>query len=257
MELRDWATQVLSSDNLEDKLFTPDTLTDQNPGPAYLFDEPARTPEMRFRTRTKEEKLPSFNEHHDSEKRAICLHRFCGHELLAVEIMAQALLSFPDAPRTFRMGVANTLKEEQEHVRLYETRLREMGVEFGDLPLYRHFWIHVPYLDTPSHYLSAMSLTFEMANLDFAPMYRDSFARNGDEKSTKLMQRILDDEINHVSFGYHMLKKLNKGSNLWSIYENSLTPFLTLRRARGPSFHPEHRKSAGIPEDWIEKFSNK
>ena len=120
--------------------------------------------------------------------------------------MAYALLRFPEAPSTFRRGVANTLKEEQEHVRLYLRQMERLGIRFGDLPLYRHFWCHTPYLTSPISYISVMSLTFEMANLDFAPMYGQSFDRHGDKEAAALMARILKDEISHVSFGWHWLK---------------------------------------------------
>ena len=53
-----------------------------------------------------------------------------------------------------------------------------------------------------------MSLTFEMANLDFSTMYGESFARNGDTESAALMAKILEDEISHVSFGWNWLCKL-------------------------------------------------
>ena len=90
---------------------------------------------MGFQFRRREGKLPPFESHRDPNNRAACLHRFAGHELLAVEIMAYALLKFPDAPPHFRKGLAHTLKEEQEHVRLYIKELTRLGIKFGDLPL--------------------------------------------------------------------------------------------------------------------------
>ena len=171
MELREWAIRILSADTIEEKLLCPPELTDHSPGAPLIWNEPSRPPEMKFKRHTHKEKLPPLHQHRDPDKRAICLHRFAGHELLAVEIMANALLAFPDAPPRFRKGVANTLKEEQEHVRLYIEHMAYLGLRFGDLPLYKHFWAYVPYLTTPIRYLSVMSLTFEMANLDFAPVY--------------------------------------------------------------------------------------
>lgn len=98
MELRDWAIEILSADTLEQKLADPGEWTDHSPGLPILWDEPTRPPGMSFSRRSREEKLPSFEQHHHPDNRAICLHRFAGHELLAVEIMAFALLAFPEAP---------------------------------------------------------------------------------------------------------------------------------------------------------------
>ena len=69
-----------------------------------------------------------------------------------------------------------------------------LGIQFGDEPLYKHFWAYTPYLRTPEQYLSVMSLTFEMANLDYAPTYGAIFASHGDFESSRLMEKILEDE---------------------------------------------------------------
>jgi uncharacterized ferritin-like protein (DUF455 family) len=257
MELREWAVRILSADTLQDKLFCPDKLTDDAPGEPLLFKEPVRPAGMRFSRHSSREKLPPFHEHRDPDKRAVCLHRFAGHELLAVEIMAQALLAFPQAPKHFRRGVGNTLREEQGHVKLYMTRMQQLGLNFGDLPLYRHFWAYVPHLTCPIRYVSLMSLTFEMANLDFAPMYGKSFARVGDEPSAALMQQILEDEINHVSFGMNWLKKFKADDQSeWEAWEESLPALVPAKRAKGFLVHEEPRRRAGVPEEWIKKIKS-
>lgn len=258
MELREWAIRILTADTLAEKLLCPEILTDENPGSPLFFNEPTRPPHMGFNKRTREEKLPSFQNHASQENRAVCLHRFAGHELLAVEIMAHALTAFPEAPKAFRKGIAHTLKEEQGHVKLYMQRMKEMGLSFGDLPLYRHFWNHVPHLTTsPIRYVSVMSLTFEMANLDFAPLYGKSFAHFGDEKSAQLMQQILKDEINHVSFGFRWLNKWKeKQESAWDSWTRNQGPKLNPKRAMGFVLMEENRRLAGIPEDWIANFKS-
>ncbi len=258
MEYRDWAYQILTSNKLSDKLFCPEILTDHTPGSPLLIAEPVRSPDLRFHKHTRRDRLPSLLALGDRDKRAVCLHRFAGHELLAVEIMAHALLAFPEAPKNFRKGVAHTLKEEQEHVRLYVERLNQMGVQFGDLPLYRHFWSYVHYITTPLRYLSMMSLTFEMANLDFAPIYGSAFGSHGDTQSENLMKQIFTDEIQHVAFGAKWLKNLKDPSTPpWETWLQNIHHRLTPSRAKGPTFYPDHRRLAGLDEAWInamEKF---
>ena len=254
MELREWAMGILSADTLEEKLLCPALLTDDEPGKPLCFNEPVRPIGMGFHKRTREQKLPPLSHLGKEEHRAICLHRFAGHELLAVEIMAHALTAFPNAPKAFRKGVAHTLKEEQGHVKMYMKRMGEMGLQFGDLPLFKHFWNHVPHLTSPIRYISAMSLTFEMANLDFAPLYGKTFAAAGDERSAGLMAQILRDEINHVSFGYRWLNQLKGKEEAWDSWVSHLSPKLDPRRAKGFVFMEENRHKAGIPDDWIEKL---
>lgn len=212
---------------------------------------------MKFSKHSRKDKLPKPHELANQDKRAVCLHRFAGHELLAVEIMAFALLKYTDAPKNFRRAVAHTLIEEQEHVRLYLKELHRLGVGFGDLPLYRHFWSYTGSLHTPSHYLSMMSLTFEMANLDFAPMYATAFERYDDLDSAALMKRIFEDEIGHVAVGAHYLKIMKPNDkNLWDYWIEHQAPRSGPERARGLIFQKEARIKAGIPEEWIEKLSN-
>lgn len=258
MEYRDWAYQILTSDKLSDKLYCPEILTDHAPGSPLLIPEPVRSPDLRFHKHTRRDRLPSLLALGNQDKRAICLHRFAGHELLAVEIMAHALLAFPEAPKNFRKGVAHTLKEEQEHVKLYVQRLNQMGVQFGDLPLYRHFWSYVHYITTPLRYLSMMSLTFEMANLDFAPIYGSAFASHGDTLSEDLMKQIFTDEIQHVAFGAKWLNNLKDPlTPPWEVWLQNIHHRLTPSRAKGPTFYPDHRRLAGLDEAWInamEKF---
>lgn len=257
MEIRDWAIRILSADTLEEKLLCPDVLTDHNPGEPLIFNEPIRPVGMGFNKRTKEQKLPPFQNHDKEENRAVCLHRFAGHELLAVEIMAHALTAFPNAPKAFRRGIAHTLKEEQGHVKMYMQRMEECGLCFGDLPLFKHFWNHVPHLITsPVNYVSVMSLTFEMANLDFAPLYGKSFAHFGDEKSAALMAQILKDEINHVSFGFSWLNKLKGETPAWESFLQAQGPKLSPKRAKGFLLMEENRRKAGIPEEWILKLKD-
>ena len=257
MELKTWALGILESTELEGKLFSPPVLTDLSPGPPLIIDEPQRPAHMGFSKRGQKNKLPPFQEHKDPDNRAICLHRFAGHELLAVAIIAFVLLAFPEAPPSFRFGLAHTLKEEQGHVRLYQDRMLDFGLTFGDLPLYRHFWNHMKFIRSPQEYVSMMSLTFEMANLDFAPIYGKSFEKAGDLKSKALMDQILHDEIAHVRFGFRWLKQMkDKNDTLWDAYEKSLPPLLTPKRAKGFYVIEEHRKKCGIPDEWIQNIKN-
>jgi uncharacterized ferritin-like protein (DUF455 family) len=255
MEIRDFALRILTATSLDEKLLTCEEFTDFTPGKPLFFNEPSRPEGMHFKTRSKEDKLPPFHEHHDPYKRALCLHRFAGHELLAVEIMAYVLLLFPDAPKTFRKGLLNTLIEEQGHVKIYIERLKALGVNFGDFDLYKHFWSHTPHLTSPLQYVSMMSLTFEMANLDFAPLYGKSFERNGDHESAKLMAQIFNDEIMHVRFGFRWLQNF-KQQHLsdWQAWTESLPPKIHPRRAKGFVFHEDHRKMAGVSQEWIDNF---
>ena len=137
----------------------------------------------------------------DEEGRGKVLHFFANHELLATELMALVLLRFPEAPPAFRRGVLHTLREEQEHVRLYLDRMKACGIAFGDLPVSGYFWRSVAPMRAPMDFVTGLSLTFEQANLDFARVFSRGFAEAGDPETAALLQRILHDEIGHVAHG--------------------------------------------------------
>ena len=256
MEMTEWAERILSADTLDGKLIDPGKLLDNKKGPAIFWDSPTRPAGMEMGRRTKSEKLPSLQELSNPDKRAICLHRFAGHELLAVEMMAYALLAFPEAPTNFRRGLSHTLKEEQEHVRLYQAEMAKFGVSLGDQPLYRHFWALIKDIRDPLQFVSTMNLTLEMANLDFAPMYGAAFSQHGDDDSAALMAQILQDEIAHVRFGFRWLEHFKSpNASSWNTWIDNLGPLIQPRRAKGKHFNRESRQKAGIPDDWIECLS--
>jgi uncharacterized ferritin-like protein (DUF455 family) len=101
-----------------------------------------------------------------------------------------------------------------------------------------------------------MSLTFEMANLDFAPIYGKSFAHAGDLESAKLMATILRDEIVHVNFGWKWLQRFKQtDESEWNVWKNTLaTTLLTPKRAKGFYVNQEPRIEAGIPLEWVNKL---
>ena len=98
----------------------------------------------------------------DPAQRVRILHGFANHELQAVELFAWAVLAFPDAPPEFRQGLWRILREEQRHTRMYMARLEAHGSRFGAFPVNAYFWGKVARLTTPSRFVCALSLTFEL-----------------------------------------------------------------------------------------------
>ena len=194
----------------------------------------------------------------NEENRGVLLHFFANHELLAAELMALALLKFPDAPAAFREGLANTLREEQLHTRWYVNRMRECGVEFGQYPLSRFFWEAVSCMESPVDYVSRLSLTFEQANLDYALHYGHLLREAGDGKSASILLRIYEDEIAHVGYGLSWFRhwKEEKESD-WSALQKRLPFPLSPSRAKGnrTGFNEEGRRAAGFDEDYIQRLA--
>lgn len=274
VDVSEFAERILCATTLEEKLIDPPggRLTDERPGPAWDREvEPGRPAELRFKPagsdrsgnrpaggpagRVSGAEFPGLHGLSDEAGRGRVLHFFTNHELLATELMALVLLRFPDAPPAFRRGVVHTLREEQEHVRLYLDRMKACGIAFGSLPVSGYFWRSVAPMRHPMDFVTGLSLTFEQANLDFARVFSRAFAEAGDPETAALLRRILRDEIAHVAHGlkWFRLWKDPMASD-WDAFRGALRVPLSPQRAKGVEFNAEARRAAGLDPDFISRL---
>jgi len=234
----DFAKTILLGEGLEEKYFNASV--EWTPYQEFSLPElPGRAGKIAFSSRTiKFPKAPNLNQ---KQNTAIALHSFANHELLAIEMMAAAILIYPhhnDDDIRFKKGILSALKDEQKHLAMYISRLNELGYEFGDFPLNDFFWKQMPKLKTAGQYTAVMSLTFEAANLDFAQYYAKVFRSFGDIKTAEILEVVLEDEISHVAFGSHWMKRWREDQELWNYYVSCLPYPLTPARAKGVAFDP-------------------
>ena len=259
MEIREFAERILHADTIAEKLWQPeggiDALTDVEPGLPVHWSEPGRPAELQIASRKERKKLPALAAMDQPQMRVRVLHTFANHELMALELMAWALLAYPDTGAAFRRGLAHILADEQRHLRLYMDRIVAHGAVFGDLPVNDHFWRCAPSLTTPLKWVSAMNLVFEQANLDFAPIFGRQFELVGDLESAELMKVIERDEIHHVGFGAHFLKKHTPaGQSTYDVWVENLTFHNSPDRARGADFNAEARLQSGLDEEFVARI---
>ena len=259
MELREFAERVLFATTLDEKLICPDQLTDERPGAAIIAPAaPGRPAVLQFKphgTGGKSE-FPGLHRLEQKSERGKLLHFFANHELLATELMALVLLKFPDAPAAFRRGLLQTLKDEQEHTRLYLKRMQACGVEFGELPVSGYFWRCVSPMENPIDYVASLCLTFEQANLDFARHFARSFATVGDADTAKLLEKIYHDEIGHVAYGLKWFRRWkNPGESDWEAFCRTLKFPLSPQRAKGFSLNVAGRRAAGLDAHFIAELN--
>jgi uncharacterized ferritin-like protein (DUF455 family) len=253
--IRAFAEQVLFSADLELKLAAPPaSLVDSGePGSTPLPELPARPHDLRWKARGEPFRFPSRI--NSDRERGLLLHHMANHELLAVELMALALLKFPDAPPAFRRGLLGTLAEEQEHTRLYLERMRACGVALGELPVSGFFWRMIAPMATPMDYVTRLSLTFEQANLDYARAYAAQFEQLGDPDTAGLFHRIHADEIGHVGYGLHWFRKWKDPARSdWEAFRSQLPEHIPAARARGIGFDPDGRTRAGLDLEFIRRL---
>ncbi len=254
LQIREFAERVLFGDSIEDKLsFHREEIIDTDPGSAIATPRTlARPRHLALREDGVRADHPSNAKLVDEKERGRLLHFFGNHELLATELMALALLRFPDAPRSFRQGILQTLKEEQIHTRLYMHRMAQCGGEFGELPLSDYFWKSVSSMHDPLDYVTRLSLTFEQANLDYSLEYKGIFDSIGDSATASILDRIYHDEIEHVGFGLRWFRKWKRdGESDWNAYSERLRFPLSPSRAKGNVFNEYGREKAGFKPEFI------
>ena len=258
MEIREFATRVLFATTLEEKLRCPDDITDENPGAALVTPAaPGRPVNLQFKPHgSGPAGFPGLHRLEQERERGKLLHFFANHELLATELMALVLLKFPAAPAAFRKGVLQTLKDEQEHTRLYRERIRACGIEFGELPVSGYFWRCVAPMEHPIDYVAGLCLTFEQANLDFAGHFARRFGQVGDAATAKLLGKIYRDEIGHVAYGLKWFRRWkNPDENDWEAFCRTLKFPLSPQRAKGFSLNVEGRRAAGLDAQFIAELN--
>lgn len=251
----DFAAQILYGENLQDKLISiPINWSSWKSVDLPVL--PGRTGQLCFSS--KQIKFPKAPNLNNPDKKAIALHSFANHELLAIEMMAAAILVFPhtnDEEIRFKKGIVTALKDEQKHLGLYITRLNELGYEFGDFPLNDFFWRQMLKMKTAAEYTAVMSLTFEAANLDFAQYYANIFRSFGDTRTASILDEVLEDEIAHVAFGSHWMKRWRGDLDLWSYYRASLPFPMTPARSKGIGFDPGIHARAMNDQPFIDKLA--
>lgn len=261
MKLNTFAKSTLLSSSLDDKLIDYDqTLSSE--GVDHLC-KPFTIPKFPLRpkvfNKTKNNiKFPNIGSLEGDFQRGVVLHYFANHELLAMELMALAILKFPETPEKFRKGLAKTISEEQSHLRLYIKRMQELGVQFGDIPLNNHFWNIISPVKSPLEFISSMSLTLEQANLDFSCYYKAVFEKVGDIETAKLMETVLIDEIGHVKHGLYWFNKWRHSEQIaesdWEAFCRLLPAHIPPIKTKGTKFYSLPRLQAGLSEEFVRKL---
>lgn len=269
MEIKHFAETILYGKTWADKLLTPANFFDNLPALTAAEQKalsqlslPGRPDNLSWARAKKNEgndgvvrSFPKTANLDAERSRGLVLHFFANHELLAMELMALALLKFQDAPASFRAGLARTITEEQRHLRLYLERMRELGVEFGEIAVNSYFWDALKNMRHPKDYVVQMSMTFEQANLDFSWHYSQLFLKLGDKNTSDLLEQVYIDEIGHVKFGVNWFEKWRDQSvTQWQAYVEAMAHPMSPARAKGLGFYKDARIKAGFNADFIDQL---
>jgi len=136
------------------------------------------------------------------------LHRHMNNELGSIEIAAQMLVDFPDAPWELRMQLARQCWDETRHVRALRRRLEAIGGRKGEFPIANFEWSVTNMLDSLPARLAVQNRTFEAGQMDIVGKQIREWREAGDPETADVIEAILADEIQHVRFANQWLRKL-------------------------------------------------
>ncbi len=217
-----------------------------------MIAQPGRPPELVSKERSR--KSPTAEALRSPERRAQMVHTFLHHELQAAELMAWALLAFPETPRAFRMGLLHILHDEVRHMGLYRDYLRSIGFDYGAFPVRDWFWRRVPSCPSAVHFAALMGIGFEGGNLDHTLRYAQRFRAVGDLHGAALQDQIGEEEIPHVRFAVTWFRKWTDDDSFTG-WARHLTPPLTPMVMRGDPLNRESRLRSGMSEAFLSELA--
>ncbi len=247
--LERWAWDYLRADTLAHKLAPPPAPTaTEADAPARRVAAPSR-PGLTVATRA--ERSPSAGGLRNPAERARLFHTFIHHELQAAELMAWAILAFPEAPPAFRRGLVTVFEDEVRHMELYAEHMATLGHAFGAWPVRDWFWQRVPAAPTAAHFVAVMGMGFEGANLDHCARFASRLRAAGDEEAARRVERVGEEELPHVRFGLHWFRRFTGGADFdaWAAH---LPPPLSPWLMKGPSLDRAARRRAGFEDGFLD-----
>jgi uncharacterized ferritin-like protein (DUF455 family) len=174
-------------------------------GNLTLREDPAR--EACFRVVRRDTEMAEHEGVGDTARREL-VHRHMSNELTSLDIAAQCLVEFPDAPWALRMELARQCWDETRHVQVLHRRIVEMGGRKGEFPVAVFEWNVTSAIDNLPGRLATQNRTFEAGAMDVVGGLARRFREVGDVKTADVLEGILADEVQHVRFANRWIKAL-------------------------------------------------
>lgn len=250
-----WALAYILADTYAYKLAPPPVprVFALNPR-AIRVERPGRGPE--FHVVSRGEKSSGKRALRSVQSRLALIHAFLHHELQAAELMAWAILAFPDAPVQLRKGLLQILRDEIRHMNLYAEYLHAHGSRPGARGARDWFWERVPSAPGMPEFLATLGIGFEGGNLDHAARFAARFRAAGDEEGAVLCDRVGREEIPHVRFAVRWFRELSplvrSGASLFDAFTRSLPAPLSPIVMRHRPLARAERTLAGLDEAFLD-----
>lgn len=189
--------------------------------------------------------------------RAALIHAIAHIEFNAINLALDAAWRFRGLPAQFALDWIGVAADEARHFQMLQSRLRELGHDYGDFPAHDGLWEMAE--KTAASALERMALVprvLEARGLDVTPGMIARLRAAGDWESAALLEIILAEEVGHVAIGSRWFN--------WCCAREGVEPgptFIALLRGigrgslRGP-FNLPARHAAGFDEQEMQRIAD-
>ncbi|ESW21751.1 hypothetical protein PHAVU_005G096600 [Phaseolus vulgaris] len=191
---------------------------------------------------------------------AYMLHNLAHVELNAIDLAWDTVVRFSPYSEIlgerFFADFAHVADDESRHFSWCAQRLAELGFKYGDMPAHNILWRECEKSSgNVAARLAVIPLVQEARGLDAGPRLVKKLVGFGDNRTSKIVARIADEEIAHVAVGVYwfasVCQKMNCAPD--STFKDLLKEYNV--ELKGP-FNYSARDEAGIPRDWYDDASS-
>lgn len=178
--------------------------------------------------------------------RVALIHAVAHIEFNAINLALDAALRFSGLPAAYYADWLSVAQDEARHFVLLQTRLRQLGADYGDCTAHNGLWEAAE--KTAHDPLVRMALVprvLEARGLDVTPGMIRRLREVGDHETVVCLEVILAEEVGHVEKGTRWFRHL--------CAQRGLEPVATFRRLLGehgaqlrPPFNEAARAQAGF-----------
>ena len=138
------------------------------------------------------------------------LHRHMNNEVVSMEIAAQCIVDFPDAPWDLRLSLARQVADESRHTEMLLRRLVALNGFKGEFPIANFEWSVTMMIPDLVGRLAVQNRTFEAGLIDILGELKTRWQEAGDGETAEMLETILADEIVHVRFANRWIRQTTR-----------------------------------------------
>lgn len=197
-------------------------------------------------------RMPKRGRMGSEASRVAMVHALAHIEFVAIDLAFDLIGRFGGTfPRSFVDDWMRVGADEAMHFALLDRRLRSLGSHYGALPAHDGLWQAAEETagDAQAR-LAVVPMVLEARGLDITPATIARFDAVGDAASSRILRRILDDEVKHVGAGTKWFRWACESCGFDPVPRWRALVSTYFRGALKPPFNDSARLSAGLTRDF-------